>query len=60
MPLHVHVVGFVKNGHSHHPTAGQFRVSVKFVNDTVILKREQAGLKRRRRAMLAVMANSAR
>jgi hypothetical protein len=33
------VVGLVEEGHSHRSAAAQFRVSIKFVNDVVILKR---------------------
>ena len=41
------VVAFVEDGHSHRSAAAQFRVSVKFVNDMVILKRETGGLEPR-------------
>jgi transposase len=41
------VVAFVEEGHSHRSTAARFRVSVKFVNDMVILKRETGGLEPR-------------
>ena len=34
------VVAFVEKGHSHRSAAARFWVSVKFVNDMVILKRE--------------------
>ncbi|WP_323009905.1 hypothetical protein [Paracoccus sp. (in: a-proteobacteria)] len=38
---------FRGGGHSHRAAATQFRVSVKFVNDMVILKHETGGLKSR-------------
>ena len=41
------VVAIVEEGHSHHAAAAQFRVSVTFVNDMVILKRETGGLEPR-------------
>ncbi|MGB4826277.1 MAG: hypothetical protein WBP18_03200 [Paracoccaceae bacterium] len=44
MALRVRVVGFVEEWHSHRAAAARFRVSVKFVNDMVILKRETGGL----------------
>ncbi len=47
MALRERVVAFVEEGHSHRATAAQFRVSVKFVNDMVILKRETGGLEPR-------------
>jgi transposase len=47
MALRVRVVGFVEEGHSHRAAAARFRVSVKFVNDMVILKRETGGLEPR-------------
>ncbi len=40
MALRERVVAFVGDGHSHRAAAAHFRVSVKFVNDMVILKRE--------------------
>jgi len=43
MALRERVVEFVEEGHSHRASAAQFRVSVKFVNDMVILKRETCG-----------------
>jgi transposase len=42
--LRERVVTFVEEGHSHRTTAARFRVSVKFVNDMIILKRETGGL----------------
>jgi len=46
--LRERVVAFVEEGHSHRSAAAQFRVSVKFVNDMVILKRATGGLEPRR------------
>ncbi|WP_129634600.1 hypothetical protein [Tropicimonas sp. IMCC6043] len=43
-------IAFVEEGHSHRATAAQFRVSVKFVNGMVILKRETGGLEPRDQA----------
>jgi len=37
--LRQRVVDFVEEGHTHRSAAAQFRVSVKFVNDMVLLKR---------------------
>ena len=42
--LRQRVVAFVEEGHSHRAAAAQFRVSVKFVNDMVIVKRATGGL----------------
>lgn len=44
MALRTRVVDFVEEGHTHRATALHFRVSVKFVNDMVILKRETGSL----------------
>lgn len=41
------VIAIVEEGHSHHAAAARFRVSVKFFNDMVILKRETGGLEPR-------------
>lgn len=38
------VVDFVEEGHSHRAAAAHFRVSVKFVNDMVKLKKETGSL----------------
>lgn len=38
------VVDFVEEGHTHRSAAAQFRVSVKFVNDMVLLKRRTGSL----------------
>ena len=48
MAVRARVVGFVEEGNSHRAAAAHFRVSVKFVNDMVILKRETGGLEPRR------------
>lgn len=42
--LRERVVTHVEEGHSHQSTARHFRVSVKFVNDMVILKRQTGSL----------------
>jgi len=47
MALRERVVAFVEEGHSHRAVAARFRVSVKFVNEMVILKRETGGLEPR-------------
>jgi len=44
MELRSRVVAFVEEGHGHREAARHFRVSPKFVNDMVILKRERGGL----------------
>jgi len=44
MALRERVVACVEEGYSHRTTAARFRVSVKFVNDMIILKRETGGL----------------
>jgi transposase len=44
MALRERVVACVEEGYSHRLTAARFRVSVKFVNDMIILKRETGGL----------------
>ena len=46
--LRERMVAFVEEGHSHRSAAARFRVSVRFVNDMVILKRETGGLQPRR------------
>lgn len=45
--LRQRVVTYVEEGHSHRSAAARFRVSVKFVNDMVILKRETGSLQPR-------------
>ena len=44
MELRQRVVDFVEEGHTHRSAAAQFRVSVKFVNDMVRLKRATGSL----------------
>ena len=44
MELRARVVDFVAQGHTHRAAAAQFRVSIKFVNDMVILKRSTGSL----------------
>lgn len=46
--LRERVVAFVEEGHSHRKAARYFRVSPRFVNDLVILKRETGSLSPRR------------
>ncbi len=48
MALRERVVVFVEEGDSHRAVAARIRVSVKFVNEIVILKREAGGLEPRR------------
>jgi len=48
MALRERVVAFVEEGHSYRAAAVRFRVSVKFVNDMVILKRKTGELEPRR------------
>lgn len=40
MEIGTRVVAFVDEGNTHRATAAHFRVSIKFVNDMVKLKRE--------------------
>ncbi len=44
MELRSRVVAFVEQGHGHREAAWHFRVSPRFVNDMVILKRASRGL----------------
>ena len=44
MELRQRVVDFVEEGHTHRAAAAQFRVSIKFVNDMVLLKRDTGSL----------------
>jgi transposase len=44
MELRSRVIAFVEEGRGHREAARHFRVSPKFVNDMVILKRESGGL----------------
>jgi hypothetical protein len=46
------VVAFVEEGHSHREASSHFRVSPRFVNNLVILKRENSSLAPRRQAHL--------
>ena len=46
--LRERVVKFVEEGHTHRAAAAQFRVSVRFVNDMVILKRVTGSLEPKR------------
>ncbi len=48
MELRTRVVDFVEEGNTHRATAAHFRVSVKFVNDMVKLKRETGSLEPKR------------
>jgi len=45
MELRRRVVDFVEEGRTHRAAAAQFRVSIKFVNDMVLLKRPTAHVK---------------
>ena len=45
--LRERVVAHVEEGHTHRATALHFKVSIKFVNDMVKLKRETGGLERK-------------
>jgi len=45
--LRERVVGHVEEGHTHRATAIHFKVSIKFVNDMVKLKRETGSLVRK-------------
>ena len=42
--LRSRVIAFVEEGHGHREAARHFRVSPRFVNDMVILKRASGGL----------------
>lgn len=44
MELRIRVIAFVEDGHGHREAARHFRVSPRFVNDMVLLKRETGGL----------------
>ncbi len=46
--LRERVVAFVEEGHTHRAAARHFRVSPRFVNDMVILKRETGALEPKR------------
>ena len=43
MELRSRVIAFVEEGHGHREAARHFRVSPRFVNDMVILRRESGG-----------------
>ena len=47
MELRRRVVDFVEEGHTHRAAATQFRVSIRFVNDMVLLKRATGSLEAR-------------
>jgi len=47
MELRRRVVDFVEEGHTHRAAAAQFRVSIRFVNDMVLLKRVTGSLEAR-------------
>ena len=44
MELRQRAIDFVEEGHPHRAAAAQIRVSIKFVNDMVILKRDTGSL----------------
>ena len=44
MEIRSRVIAFVEEGHGHREAARHFRVSPRFVNDMVILKRQSGGL----------------
>ena len=48
MELRSRVISFVEEGHGHREAARHFRVSPRFVNDMVILKRARGGLSPKR------------
>lgn len=48
MELRQRVVDFVEEGRTHRAAAAQFRVSIKFVNDMVLLKRRSGSLEAKR------------
>lgn len=54
--LRERVVAFVEEGHGHREAARHFRVSPRFVNDLVILKRETGSLSPRRQEHLGRQA----
>ena len=56
MELRTRVVDFVEEGNTHRATAAHFRVSIKFVNDMVKLKRERDRLSQDAK-VAAVMAS---
>jgi transposase len=48
MELRRRVVDFVEEGHTHRAAPAQFRVSIRFVNDMVILKQTTGSLEARK------------
>ena len=50
--LRARIVGFVDEGHSHREAARHFRVSPKFVNDMIKLRRETGALLPKRQGNL--------
>jgi transposase len=52
MELRERVVGFVDSGQPHREAARHFRVSPKFVNDMIKLRRETGGLEPKRQGNL--------
>ncbi len=52
MELRERVVAFVDEGHGHREAARHFRVSPKFVNDMIKLRRETGGLAPKRQGNL--------
>lgn len=50
--LRERVVAFVEAGHTHRAAAGHFRVSPRFVNNMVILKRQTGSLEAKRQGHL--------
>lgn len=50
--LRARVVAFVDEGHTHREAARHFRVSPKFVNDMIKLRRETGGLEAKRQGNL--------
>ena len=50
--LRKRVVAFVDDGHGHREAAGHFRVSPKFVNDMIKLRRETGSLSPKRQGNL--------
>ena len=55
--LRQRVVDFVEEGHTHRAAAAHFRVSIKFVNDMVILKRTTGSLEAKKQGNGVGMAS---
>lgn len=53
MALRSRVIAFIEEGHGHRAAARHFRVSPRFVNNLVILKRETGSLAPRGKGMSA-------